>query len=101
MVGESNNPRSDNTYPNAMNGEYFYQRALGGAGFICAGGALIEPQGTSMRETPQINTHKHMLAWKTVVDKVHEAPGSVFYCQLWHCKSFLRHAIPSYCHAAN
>lgn len=69
-----------------MNGEYFYQRALGGAGFICAGGAFIEPQGTPMRETPQINTHEHMLAWKKVVDKVHTVPGSVFFCQLWHCR---------------
>ncbi|KAH0841647.1 hypothetical protein AYO21_01119 [Fonsecaea monophora] len=77
--------RSDNTYPNELNGEYFYQRALGGAGLIVAGGALIEPQGTPMRETPQIDTHEHMLAWKKVVDKVHTVPGSVFFCQLWHC----------------
>lgn len=77
--------RSDNTYPNELNGEYFYQRALGGAGFIAAGGALVEPQGTAMSETPQIDTHEHMLAWKKVVDKVHTVPGSVFFCQLWHC----------------
>ncbi|KAJ9608852.1 hypothetical protein H2200_006623 [Cladophialophora chaetospira] len=77
--------RSDGTYPNELNAEYFYQRALGGAGFIAAGGALIEPQGTPMRETPQINTHEHMLAWKKVVDKVHTVPGSIFFCQLWHC----------------
>lgn len=44
--------RSDNTFPNELNGQYFYQRALGSAGFITAGGAFIEPQGTPMRETP-------------------------------------------------
>ena len=68
-----------------MNAEYFYQRALGGCGLIVAGGALIEPQGTPMRETPQINTPEHGAAWKKVVDRVHEVPGSVFFCQLWHC----------------
>ncbi|KEF57390.1 uncharacterized protein A1O9_05307 [Exophiala aquamarina CBS 119918] len=69
--------RSDNTYPNVLNGEYFYQRALEEAGFICAGGALIEAQGTSMRETPQIDTYEHMLAWKKGVDKVHQVPGAI------------------------
>ncbi|OQV07527.1 hypothetical protein CLAIMM_11950 [Cladophialophora immunda] len=76
--------RSSETYPNELDAEYYYQRALGGAGFIVAGGALIEPQGTPMRETPRIDTHEHAMAWKKVVDKFHSVPGSVFFCQLWH-----------------
>lgn len=77
--------RSTNNTANALNGEYFYQRALGGCGIITAGGALVTPHGKFMKEIPQINTPEHAAAWKKVNDRVHEVPGAVIFCQLWHC----------------
>ncbi|KAK7687075.1 hypothetical protein QCA50_009575 [Cerrena zonata] len=69
--------------PNALNVEYYRQRAAGGAGLIVTEGVLISQQGTEWPNAPGIWNKEQIQAWKKVVDAVH-AEGSVIFAQLWH-----------------
>ncbi|KII91231.1 hypothetical protein PLICRDRAFT_156167 [Plicaturopsis crispa FD-325 SS-3] len=69
--------------PNALNLEYYIQRAKGGAGLITSEGTLISSQGTEWQHAPGIWSKEQVAGWKKITDGVHAA-GSLIYCQLWH-----------------
>lgn len=67
--------------PNALNVEYYRQRA--GAGLIITEATQISQQGQGYIWTPGIYRNEHIAGWKTVTDAVHAA-GGVIFMQLWH-----------------
>lgn len=67
--------------PNALNVEYYRQRA--GAGLIITEATQISQQGQGYIWTPGIYRDAHVAGWKVVTDAVHEAGGTIF-MQLWH-----------------
>ncbi|MBN9438069.1 alkene reductase [Bosea sp. (in: a-proteobacteria)] len=67
--------------PNALNVEYYRQRA--GAGLIITEATQISQQGQGYIWTPGIYRDAHIAGWKAVTDAVH-AQGGVIFAQLWH-----------------
>ncbi|MEL7472403.1 MAG: alkene reductase [Planctomycetota bacterium] len=67
--------------PNAMNAEYYAQRAS--AGLIIAEATQVSGQGKGYAFTPGIHTEAQAEGWKLVTDAVH-ARGGRIYLQLWH-----------------
>lgn len=67
--------------PNAMNAEYYRQRA--GAGLIIAEATQVSPQGKGYAFTPGIHSEAQVEGWKQVTEAVHAAGGRI-YLQLWH-----------------
>lgn len=70
-----------NDAPNALNVEYYRQRA--GAGLIISEGTQISRQGQGYVWTPGIYSAEQVAGWKKVTDAVHERGGRIF-AQLWH-----------------
>ncbi|GAW02943.1 FMN-linked oxidoreductase [Lentinula edodes] len=68
--------------PNAVNLEYYQQRAKS-AGLIITEGVLITPQGSEWPHAPGIWSKEQIAGWKKITDAVHQE-GSVIYAQLWH-----------------
>lgn len=66
---------------NALMAKYYAQRA--GAGLIISEGTAISQQGYGWTNSPGIYTPEQTIAWKQVVDAVHEQ-GSKIFLQLWH-----------------
>ncbi|ESK85807.1 nadh:flavin oxidoreductase nadh oxidase [Moniliophthora roreri MCA 2997] len=69
--------------PNHVMGEYYRQRAKGGAGLIISEGTLVSQQGTEWEHAPGIWNEEQMKAWSKITTAVHEE-GGLIYCQLWH-----------------
>ena len=67
--------------PQAMNVEYYAQRAS--AGLIITEATQISPQGVGYPNTPGIHTQEQVNGWKKVTDAVHQQDGLIF-LQLWH-----------------
>lgn len=67
--------------PQAMNVEYYRQRA--GAGLIIAEATQISPQGKGYAFTPGIHSEAQVEGWRQVTDAVHDAGGRI-HLQLWH-----------------
>lgn len=67
--------------PNAMNAEYYAQRAS--AGLIITEATQITPQGKGYSFTPGIYSKEQIAGWKLVTDAVHQEDGRIF-LQLWH-----------------
>ncbi len=67
--------------PNAMNVDYYRQRA--GAGLIITEGTQISQQGQGYVWTPGIYSQEQLAGWKAVVDAVHAEGGKII-PQLWH-----------------
>jgi len=67
--------------PQAMNVEYYTQRAS--AGLIITEATQISPQGIGYPNTPGIHTQEQIRGWKKVTDAVHKRRGRIF-LQLWH-----------------
>ena len=67
--------------PQAMNVEYYRQRA--GAGLIISEGSQISPQGLGYPHTPGIYSNAQVQGWRKVTQAVHEEGGRIF-LQLWH-----------------
>ncbi|MDN8618279.1 alkene reductase [Variovorax ginsengisoli] len=74
--------RSPNELPNALNAEYYAQRAT--AGLIISESTAISAEGLGWPETPGIFTDAQEAGWKRVTDGVHQRGGRMF-LQLWHC----------------
>ncbi len=70
-----------NDAPNALNVEYYRQRA--GAGLIISEGTQISRQGQGYAWTPGMYTPEQVAGWKAVTDAVH-AEGGKIVAQLWH-----------------
>jgi N-ethylmaleimide reductase len=71
--------------PNALNAEYYRQRAS--AGLIIAEATQISPYGKGYAFTPGIYSPEQIAGWKNVTDAVH-AEGGTIYLQLWHVGRF-------------
>ncbi|MBS3803809.1 MAG: alkene reductase [Oleiphilaceae bacterium] len=67
--------------PNAMNLEYYRQRAS--AGLIISEATQVSPQGKGYAFTPGIHSEAQIAGWKAITDAVHEAGGRI-HMQLWH-----------------
>lgn len=67
--------------PNALNVEYYGQRA--GAGLIISEGIPISPLAKGYAYTPGIYTDAQQTGWKSVTDQVH-SKGGLIAAQLWH-----------------
>lgn len=67
--------------PNALNVEYYRQRAS--AGLIVTEGTQISQQGQGYVWTPGIYSDQQIAGWKQVTDAVHAAGGKII-TQLWH-----------------
>lgn len=67
--------------PNAMNAEYYGQRAS--AGLIISEATQVSPQGKGYAFTPGIHSPEQVDGWRLVTEAVHEAGGRI-HAQLWH-----------------
>jgi N-ethylmaleimide reductase len=67
---------------NALMAEYYVQRAS--AGLVITEGVTISEQANGWVQSPGIYTQEMQDAWRTVVETIHQAGGTVF-LQLWHC----------------
>jgi 2,4-dienoyl-CoA reductase-like NADH-dependent reductase (Old Yellow Enzyme family) len=67
--------------PNALNVEYYRQRAS--AGLILTEATAVTPEGVGYADTPGIWSEEQIAGWKNVTNAVHEAGGHIF-LQLWH-----------------
>jgi N-ethylmaleimide reductase len=67
--------------PQALNAEYYRQRAS--AGLIISEATPVSPRGHGYFNTPGIHTEAQAKGWKLVTRAVHEAGGRIF-LQLWH-----------------
>lgn len=67
--------------PNALNVEYYRQRAT--AGLIISEGTQISPQGQGYIWTPGIYSPAQIEGWKAVTEAVH-AEGGKIVAQIWH-----------------
>ena len=81
MAPLTRNRAAEGNVPQAMNVEYYRQRAS--AGLIISEGSQISPQGLGYPGTPGIHSEAQVEGWKKVTEAVHKAGGKIF-CQLWH-----------------
>ncbi|WP_407947223.1 alkene reductase [Parasphingopyxis marina] len=73
--------RSPDTVPNALNVEYYRQRA--GAGMIISEATAICLQGTGAYKGPGLYDERQVAGWQNVTSAVH-AQGGLIIAQLWH-----------------
>jgi 2,4-dienoyl-CoA reductase-like NADH-dependent reductase (Old Yellow Enzyme family) len=67
--------------PNAMNAEYYAQRAT--AGLILSEATSVTPMGIGYPDTPGIWSDEQIEGWKLVTKAVHAKGGRIL-LQLWH-----------------
>jgi len=67
--------------PQALNVEYYTQRAS--AGLIITEAAQVSPQGVGYPATPGIHSAEQVAGWRQVTEAVHAKGGRIF-LQLWH-----------------
>jgi 2,4-dienoyl-CoA reductase-like NADH-dependent reductase (Old Yellow Enzyme family) len=67
--------------PNALNVEYYQQRA--NAGLIITEAVVISPDAVGYNGTPGLYNQAQVAGWQAVVDRVH-AEGAKIVVQLWH-----------------
>jgi N-ethylmaleimide reductase len=68
--------------PNALNAEYYGQRATKGGLIICEASPVMAG-GAAGPSVPGIYTDEQIKGWKLVTDAIH-AKGGVVFLQLWH-----------------
>lgn len=68
--------------PNALNAEYYGQRATRG-GLIIAEATQVVPEGQGVPASPGIHTPGQVAGWRLVTDAIHAQGGTAF-LQLWH-----------------
>ncbi len=81
MAPLTRNRAGEGNVPQAMNVEYYRQRAS--AGLIISEGSQISPQGLGYPGTPGIYSDAQIEGWKHVTEAVHKEGGKIF-LQLWH-----------------
>lgn len=77
-----NRAQHDTDAPQALNAEYYAQRAAD-AGLIISEATQISPTGKGYAWTPGIYSKEQVVGWRKVTDAVHERGGCIF-LQLWH-----------------
>lgn len=68
--------------PNALNAEYYGQRATAG-GLLISEATQISRQGKGYPAAPGIHSTEQVAGWKLVTEAVH-AKGGLIFLQLWH-----------------
>jgi N-ethylmaleimide reductase len=81
MAPLTRNRAAEGDVPQAINVEYYRQRAS--AGLIISEGSQISPQGLGYPKTPGIYSDAQIAGWLMVTQAVHQAGGKIF-LQLWH-----------------
>ncbi|DAZ94826.1 TPA: hypothetical protein N0F65_012853 [Lagenidium giganteum] len=82
VMGPLTRARSDKDHvPNALNQEYYEQRA--GAGLIISEATAICDQGFGWHGAPALYNDVHCSGWKPVIERVHQQGGAIF-MQMWH-----------------
>ncbi|KAI9031048.1 NADH-flavin oxidoreductase/NADH oxidase [Hyaloraphidium curvatum] len=81
-MGPMTRSRSPREVPNAMNVEYYAQRATPG-GLLISEGVTPSVTAAGYADVPALLTEEQTRAWKEVTDAVH-AKGGYIYAQLWH-----------------
>ena len=81
MAPMTRNRAGPGNVPQAINAEYYRQRAT--AGLIITEGSQVSPQGVGYPSTPGIHSPAQVAAWRRVTDAVHAEGGRIF-LQLWH-----------------
>jgi len=81
MAPLTRNRAGEGNVPQAMNVEYYRQRAT--AGLIITEATQIVPQGVGYPHTPGIHSTQQVAGWQDVTLAVHERGGRVV-LQLWH-----------------
>jgi N-ethylmaleimide reductase len=82
MAPLTRNRAGDGNAPQAINVEYYRQRAS--AGLIISEGSQISPSAVGYPATPGIHSPEQIAGWKQVTDAVHSRNSRIF-LQLWHC----------------
>jgi N-ethylmaleimide reductase len=70
-----------NGVPGELTATYYAQRAS--AGLIITEATQVSPMGKGYINTPGIHSQQQVVAWRQIVDSVHESGGRIF-LQLWH-----------------
>ncbi len=81
MAPLTRNRAAQGNIPQAINVEYYKQRAT--AGLIITEASQISPQGVGYPATPGIYNEEQIAGWRKVTDAVHQQGGHIF-IQLWH-----------------
>ncbi len=81
MAPLTRNRAAEGDVPQAMNVEYYRQRAS--AGLIITEAAPISPQGIGYPRTPGIYSEAQIAGWQAITEAVHAQGGRIF-MQLWH-----------------
>ena len=82
MAPMTRNRAAEGNIPQAMNVEYYRQRAS--AGLIISEASQVSPQGIGYPGTPGIHSEAQVSGWQKVTDAVHNEGGFI-YLQLWYC----------------
>jgi len=82
MMSPMTRSRTPSGVPNALNIEYYTQRAS--AVLIFGESTAICPTGVGFPNNPNIFGEEHVAGWRAVTDAVHALGGHMF-LQLWHC----------------
>jgi len=81
MAPLTRNRAGPDNVPQAMNVDYYIQRAS--AGLIITEGSQVSPQGAGYPNTPGIYNHAQIDGWRKITEAVHQHNGHIF-LQLWH-----------------
>jgi len=68
--------------PNALNAEYYGQRATQGGLIVCEASQIC-PEGQGVPGSPGIHSPEQVAGWRLVTDAIHAKGGTAF-LQLWH-----------------
>jgi N-ethylmaleimide reductase len=82
MAPMTRNRAAAGNAPQAMNVEYYRQRAS--AGLIITEASQVSPEAVGYPATPGIYSEQQVAGWKKITDAVHSEGGHI-YIQLWFC----------------
>lgn len=82
MAPMTRNRAAAGNVPQAINVEYYRQRAS--AGLIITEASQISPEGVGYPATPGVYSDEQVAGWRKVTDAVHKEGGHIF-IQLWYC----------------
>ncbi len=81
MAPLTRNRAAEGNVPQAMNQEYYCQRAT--AALIITEASQVSPQGVGYPMTPGIHSDAQIEGWKKITQAVHDKGGRIL-LQLWH-----------------
>ncbi len=82
MAPMTRNRAANGNVPQAMNVEYYRQRAS--AGLIITEASQISAEAVGYPGTPGIHSDEQVAGWQKITEAVHDE-GGLIYIQLWYC----------------